>query len=201
MALQRAPSSTCSALDRREDRREQILATAAALFAQHGYGGVSIDQLGAAVGLTGPALYRHFPGKEAILATMLLEISESLHAGGERIRDDAPDPRGRLRALVDFHVAFALDQPDLIAVQFRDLGHVPGEERDRIRRLQASYAGIWIDALRERFPGLDESAARAAVHAVFGLINSTPHSARLSRPEMAGLLEGMAVSALDSCGS
>jgi AcrR family transcriptional regulator len=64
-------------------RREQILAVAAELFAQRGFHGVSIADLGAAVGVSGPALYRHFPGKEALLAEMLVGISEHLLAGGK----------------------------------------------------------------------------------------------------------------------
>jgi len=45
-------------------------------------------------------------------------------------------------------------------------------------------------------PTLDEPTARAAAHAVFGLINSTPHSRYLDRGQMAMLLRGMALSAL-----
>ncbi|MGH3950933.1 MAG: helix-turn-helix domain-containing protein, partial [Pseudonocardiaceae bacterium] len=52
-------------------RREQILAAAAELFAQHGFHGVGIDDIGAAVGISGPALYRHFRSKDAMLGEML----------------------------------------------------------------------------------------------------------------------------------
>src|ERR1700753_2853679 len=69
---------------RGELRREQILAAAAALFARRGFHGVTIDDIGSAVGMTGPGLYRHFPGKEAVLAQMLLGISERLLAEGSR---------------------------------------------------------------------------------------------------------------------
>jgi AcrR family transcriptional regulator len=62
------------------DRRTQILETAAELFAKHGYHGVSINDLGAACGISGPALYKHFRGKQAILSEMLLSISEELRS-------------------------------------------------------------------------------------------------------------------------
>src|ERR1700712_1502436 len=65
-------------------RRAQILAVAAQLFAKHGFHGVTIADLGAAVGVSGPALYRHFPSKEALLAEMLVGISEHLLAGGQQ---------------------------------------------------------------------------------------------------------------------
>jgi AcrR family transcriptional regulator len=41
-------------------RRADILAAAAQLFAQRGYHGTTIGEVGSALGLTGPALYRHF---------------------------------------------------------------------------------------------------------------------------------------------
>jgi len=173
----------------REDRREEILAVAARLYARDGFHGVSIDELGAAVGISGPALYRYFPGKEAILSAMLVDISQRLLEGGH-VRADS------LAGLIAFHVDFALDHPDLIDVQSRDLAAVPEEDRRAVRRYQAQYVDLWVRALVAERPGISVDRGRAAVHAAFGLINSTPHSARLSRPEMADLLSRMAMAAL-----
>ena len=179
-----------------EDRRVEILRTASELFARNGFHGVSMDELGAAAGVSGPALYRYFSGKEAILSAMLIDISERLLAGGRERVDAAASPSRALRSLVDFHVDFALDHPDLIDVQARDLDAVPEGDRRAVRRLQSQYVTLWVDALVGQRPEMSPERARAAAHAVFGLINSTPHSARLSRPEMAGLLRAMALSAL-----
>ncbi|AEA28261.1 TetR/AcrR family transcriptional regulator [Pseudonocardia benzenivorans] len=178
-------------------RREQILTVAARLFARHGFHGVSIADLGAAVGVSGPALYRHFPGKEALLAEMLVGISEHLLAGGRERATVDGDARATLEALVDFHLDFALTSPDLIVVQDRDLANLPPEPRRRVRLLQRTYVEIWVDVLREITPGLTPEAARIAAHGAFGLLNSTPHSgARGSTREVAALLRGMALTAL-----
>lgn len=179
-----------------EDRRAEILQTASELFARNGFHGVSMDELGAAAGVSGPALYRYFPGKEAILSAMLIDISERLLAGGRQRVASARTPSQALRTLVDFHVDFALDHPDLIDVQARDLDAMPDADRRAVRRLQAQYVSLWVDALVGERPEMSPERARASAHAAFGLINSTPHSARLSRPEMAGLLRAMALSAL-----
>ncbi|WP_447925475.1 TetR/AcrR family transcriptional regulator [Georgenia muralis] len=175
-------------------RRRQILDASAELFARSGFRGVSIDDIGAAVGISGPALYRHFPRKEAILGELLVGISEELLEEGRR-RWDAP---GGVEALVDWHVEFALDHPDLITVQARDLDALGPEDREHVRRLQLAYVEVWVGALREEHPGVDVRTARAAAHAAFGLINSTPHSARLARAEMAALLRRMALQALQA---
>ncbi|MFM7211620.1 MAG: TetR/AcrR family transcriptional regulator [Actinomycetota bacterium] len=179
-----------------EDRRAEILQTASELFARNGFHGVSMDELGAAAGVSGPALYRYFPGKEAILSAMLIDISERLLAGGRERVASARTPSQALRTLVDFHVDFALDHPDLIDVQARDLDAMPDADRRAVRRLQAQYVSLWVDALVGERPEMSPERARASAHAAFGLINSTPHSARLSRPEMSGLLRAMALSAL-----
>jgi AcrR family transcriptional regulator len=181
-------------------RRAEILAAAAELFARHGFHGASIGDLGRAVGLTGPALYRHFRGKDAVLAQMLLDISDRLLAEGTRRAAAASGPAEALDALLRWHIDFALDNPALITVHERELDNVPQPERREIRRLQRSYVEKWVAVLRGVQPGLTEDRARAAMHAVFGLLNSTPHSAGgLSRDAMGELLHTMARTALVHC--
>ena len=114
-------------------RREQILGEAARLFAHHGFHGVSIDGIGAAVGVSGPALYRHFPSKEGILAEMLVGISEYLLAGGRERAAAHAEAGALLDALVAFQVEFALERPELITVQDRDLANLPDAPRRRPR--------------------------------------------------------------------
>ncbi|MFA1547845.1 SACE_7040 family transcriptional regulator [Actinomadura chokoriensis] len=178
-------------------RRAEILGAAAELFARRGYHGVSIGDLGRAVGLTGPALYRHFSGKEAVLAEMLLDISERLLAEGVR-RAAGPDPGRALDALLRWHIAFALDNPALITVHERELDNVPEPQRHRVRRLQRAYVEEWVAVLRRLAPGLPDDRTRAAVHACFGLLNSTPRSAAgLDRDAMGDLLHAMARAALE----
>src|SRR3954449_10040503 len=101
-------------------RRAQILDTAARLFADRGFHGVSVAELGAACGVSGPALYRHFASKDAMLAEMLVSISDELLAVGRERVADASDPREAVHALVDWHVEFALHNKALIVVQDRD---------------------------------------------------------------------------------
>src|ERR687893_267782 len=130
------------------DPRPPAEQAAAQLFAERGSRAVGVDDVGAAVGVTGPAIYRHFPSKDAILAEMLVRISERLLAGGsERVAEAGTDPAAQLRALIDFHVDFALDNPALITVQDRDLASLPDAEAARVRRLQRRYVEVWVAVL------------------------------------------------------
>lgn len=178
------------------NRREQILATAAGLFAEKGFHGVSIAELGAACGFSGPALYRHFRSKDSVLAEMLVSISAELLSEGRRRVRESETADQALRALIDWHVTFALDHKALIVVQDRDWAALPLEAREKVRETQRKYVEVWVKELRATQPGLVPKRARAGVHAAFGLLNSTPHSAFLERDEMRELLAGMAQKAL-----
>jgi len=182
---------------RGKKRREEILTAAASLFAQRGFHGVSIDDIGSAAGMSGPGIYRHFPGKEAVLSQMLLDISERLLGEGGRRASAAADAADALDALLRWHVSFALGQPDLITVQSRELANVPEPARRQIRRLQRLYVEEWVTVLSELSPHAAQASLRAAVHGVFGLLNSTPHSAsELPAEAVAELLRTMARAAL-----
>lgn len=179
------------------DRREALLAAAASLFAGSGFNGVSIEDLGTAAGVSGPAVYRHFSGKQAVLAALLVGVSEDLVSGGQSVVDRATDAASALRGLVQFHVDFALGNPDVIRVQDRDLDQLADADRHRVRALQRSYVELWVDVLRRLYPAVDAALLRIRAHATFGLINSTPHSASGSpRALVRSLLEEMALTAL-----
>lgn len=187
---------TSSVTETSATRRAEILSAAAELFAQRGYHGVSIGDLGRAVGLTGPALYRHFRGKEALLAEMLLDISERLLREGRRRAAEAVSPADTLDALLTWHIEFSLGDPALITVHERELDTVPEPQRREIRRLQRAYVEEWVQVLRRLYPGASADRARAAAHAVFGLLNSSPRSAAaLDRDAMTSLLHAMATQA------
>ena len=177
-------------------RRDQILETAAELFASRGYHGVSVADLGAACGISGPALYKHFDSKQAMLAEMLVSISEELLRVGRQRADEADDAGAALEALVAWHVDFALRHRPLIVVQDRDWESLPTDAREQVRSLQREYVDLWATQLRRLDGGLDLPTARAMAHAAFGLINSTPHSGLLADPRMRDLLTRMALGAL-----
>ncbi|GAB3584947.1 TetR/AcrR family transcriptional regulator [Amycolatopsis endophytica] len=179
-------------------RREQILTAAAELFARHGFHGVGIDDIGAAVGISGPALYRHFRGKDAMLGEMLNSISHYLLDGGTARVEETSDPEQALAALVEFHVDFALTHPSLITVQERNLANLTDADRRQVRALQRRYVEVWVKVIRDAVPEVGERQARSAAHAVFGLINSTPYNRHLDDDELAVLLRRLALGALRS---
>ena len=179
------------------DRRTALLSAAATLFARSGFNGVSIEDLGAAVGVSGPAVYRHFSGKQAVLAALLIDVSEDLVAGGNAVASATTDAAAALQGLVRFHVDFALSNPDVIRVQDRDLDSLAESDRHRVRVLQREYVELWVGVLQRIHPTIADAQLRIRAHATVGLLNSTPHSARAAaQPAVRALLEEMALAAL-----
>ena len=156
------------------ERRTEILGAAARLMARRGFHAVRLDDIGAEVGISGPAMYRHFASKEDVLAEMLSDISLRLRDAGAEVGRRPGTPEQLLDGLLAVHVDFVATEPDLISVQFRDLGVLPEDRRHRVRALQREYAETWVAALHRARPELDEQVVRARVHAVFGLLNSAP---------------------------
>jgi len=183
------------------DRNAAILHEAAALFAERGFSGVSLEDIGGAVGVSGPALYRHFANKQALLGAILVAVSERLLAGGRAVLADHADASAQLDAIIAFHVDFALRDADVIRVQDRDLASLNDDDRRTVRRLQREYVEVWVGILSQVLPDRDEDDLRVRAHACFGLINSTPHSVRGQRTDdgpvdVRSLLRAMARAAL-----
>ncbi len=186
------------------DRHAAILHEAARLFAERGFSGVSLEDLGGAVGVSGPALYRHFANKQALLGAILVGVSERLLTGGQAVVASARTPRERLAALVSFHVDFALRDADVIRVHDRDLASLSDDDHHTVRRLQREYVELWIGILSALHPDRAEDDLRVRAHACFGLINSTPHTTRAARARpsdgvVRGILESMAMASLTAC--
>jgi AcrR family transcriptional regulator len=198
------PAATRRSLAK-SDRRSQLVAAAERLVAERGYLAVRLEDIGAAAGVSGPAIYRHFPNKEALLVELLVGISTRLLAGARGVIARAAGPASALDGLIDFHLDFALGESDLIRIQDRDLDHLPEPAKRQVRKAQRQYVEIWVDVLRQLDDSLSGADARLMAHAAFGLLNSTAHSvkpgtAKPAETSSRAVLRAMTVAALTSAG-
>lgn len=181
-------------------RRVELLAAAARQMAARGFAGVRLEDIGAEVGVSGPAMYRHFASKNDVLDQLLLDISERLHDGGTEVIARGGPPSQVLSNLVEFHIDVLVTKPDLIAIQDRDLGSLTPEANHRVRSLQRRYVESWVQVLQAAADAegraLVEAEARVRVHAGFGLLNSSPRLPAFDEDALRRLLSRMALSAL-----
>ena len=182
---------------RGQRRRARLLDAAAALVAERGFHAVGIAEIGAAAGVSGSAIYRHFASKQEILVALLDSVVDGLLAGARRTVDEHTDARDALDALVRAHVAFALRDRAIIRVYDQEEYHLPEADRARIRRTQRGYAAVWTDVLQAVDASLDREVARTRVHAAFGLLNSVADfTPVLGAAELAGQLHTMTMAGL-----
>ncbi|MGV9309336.1 TetR/AcrR family transcriptional regulator [Nonomuraea sp. NPDC003727] len=161
-------------------RKRIILLQAARLFVERGYADTGIDDIGAAVGISGPAVYRHFPGKQAILLALIELSLERLREGTQAaLADQDREPQEALIALVDWFSRFSVENRSLTLVMQAELLWLPEQDRRRLNRQMRQIREAWVGLLIEVRPELSDLAARIAVTSVMGMVTSVL-AARLS---------------------
>lgn len=177
-------------------RRAEIVTCAAELFSRHGYAAVGMDAIGAAAGVTGPAIYRHFPSKAAVLAAVFEQIIDAIEATAPV--DDLPAPQA-LRVLIDDYARTVAARRDQMAVFVREVHALPDEQADQIRVRQRRLVARWRTAVAAVHPEWDAEQVRTAVHGAFGLLNAVgTFSSPLTDEELAEQLSALCAAALDS---
>lgn len=152
-------------------RGEQILTAAIDLFHDRGYERVAVDEIGVAVGLSGPGIYRHFHGKGEILAALFdRAIDGILTATGGASADPFVDLEHRIRG----HAKYVLGHRKLATIWVRE-GHALSEaHRARLRLREAGYVSQWVEAVTRCRPDLSARQAELAALAGLGALNSIP---------------------------
>ena len=192
-----APVTQVAATARGRLRRQRILDAAAGLVAAHGFHAVGVAEIGAAAGVTGPAIYRHFRTKDDVLVALIERVVDQLLDGARAVVRGTHDPGDALAALIRAHVEFALRGRSLIAVYDQEANQLPDDDRRRLRRQQRLYTEIWADVIGASWPDRPRDLARASAHAVFGLLNSVAdYHARLPDQQLGALLTRMASASL-----
>jgi AcrR family transcriptional regulator len=151
----------------RRDRR--ILDEAAKLFVARGFHGVGVDEIGERAGVTGPAIYRHFSGKDEILARILDEAMDELMAATDPVHGD---PALDLEGAISHHIDFAINQRHLVQVYQRDVSSLVEPWRTAFTRRRAEYSDRWEALFVARYPDLEVGVAATVSQACLGMIFS-----------------------------
>lgn len=179
------------------ERKERILAAAAELVAQHGYLGVNLGDIGAAAGIVGSGIYRHFSSKAAILVELFDRVVDHLVDQAESSLRSSTDPRATLHALVDDQVRFTIAERRLCQVYLQESRNLPEHDLRRLRWKQRHYIDLWQDVLRALRPELDPARSQVLVHAAISAIHSSlRYHSELDGTELAAELAAAAVRAL-----
>lgn len=150
-------------------RQRIILDAAATAFHEKGFHGVGVDELGTRAGLSGPSIYRHFSGKDEILATLLNEAMDELLAATRPVYDDADRD---LRRAVSHHIDFALANRQLVTLYQREVRSLAEPWSKSFARRRGQYTRRWEALVARRFPDLAPATVAAATQACLGTVFS-----------------------------
>lgn len=147
-------------------RREALLSTAVKLFNERGYQAVTMEEIAAASGVVASSIYNHYAGKLELLTA-------AFNRGGELLRlhlaqglAAADSPTDALRNLIRSYVDLALAPDSVVGLLVTEVGHLPTDQRHRLRRGQREHVDEWA-----RLLDAEPAEARALVHAALTLIN------------------------------
>lgn len=177
-------------------RRDEILDAAAELFAERGYSEVGVDEIGRAVGIAGPSLYKHFPSKMAILVAIGQRSGARLEAGVMAAYGATSDPAKLLATLVDSYVGAITSTPDL-SVNFNNSPALAGQpSAAHLVDVQRRYVARWVDLLMQVDPEIKRDQGAVAVHAALSIVNDAVRMRRGSdspqfAARMAYLMKGV----------
>jgi AcrR family transcriptional regulator len=140
---------TSPAARRPRNRKAQLADAAAELFRKHGYHQVSVNDIASAAGVTGPAVYRHFRGKQDILAHVLLSGMDTFGLVTEQALAEPGTPEEQLAALLRAVAALAVDRREVTALWRWEGRHLVPADRTKIRHRGAELIAQWGIALRD----------------------------------------------------
>ncbi len=182
---------------RRPHRRDEILTSAVRLFHEKGYHSTGIDDIGAAAGITGPAVYRHFKSKEEILETLLVGNAEEWLANARDAVENARTPLEGLRRLSELHVEFVIENPSLSFVVLYERRTLQGKMRGNLDRIERQSVEEWVHALMQVRPELADGEARVIIRAVSAMaVSAVTYRSGLDRAVLKELVTEMVMQAL-----
>lgn len=157
-----------------EDKRTQILNTAASIFARNGFDRASMNQVAQACGISKANIYHYYESKHSLLFDLLDAYLEELRDRICRSPSEGKTAEERLRLTVREVLRAYQGADDHHRVQLNGLSALPTDQQTILRNYQREMvqhlSAIVHDIAPERF-GDDKKKLRSVTMSVFGMLN------------------------------
>lgn len=150
-------------------RRERLVVAALRPIRERGFHAVTMEELGAAAGIGGSSVYRHFSSKAELLAAVYYRAADRLTVATGTAIESATEPGEALRALVDAYVGYNYSDSDLAAVYRSEYGNLPPDDRRHLRKVQREHVEQWVRLVMAVRGDTRATHARLAVHAALNI--------------------------------
>jgi AcrR family transcriptional regulator len=164
-------------------RQALILKAAENLFYERSFAAVGVDEIGERAGVTGPAIYRHFRGKDEILSALFDDAIDRLNVA-TAIQTD--DPWEELDALVRGHLQFVMKERKLAGVKLREERSLAEPYRRGLHRRERRYVERWLACLERCYPEHERGELTIGIHVALGALNSIATWSSQAIKEMQG---------------
>ena len=133
-----------------EERKAQIVAEVLRLADEIGPDRLSTTDVARAIGLSQPAIFRHFPTKGALWLAVAEDIADRLQSYWAAAEAGATGPQARLKALIGAQLTAIAETPALPSILFsRELQVDNPALREVFRKLLGAFQGRLVAAIRE----------------------------------------------------
>jgi AcrR family transcriptional regulator len=199
-ALRRTDDASSSAGLAMASKREALLTEAIRMMRGRGFHDVTMEEIGAAVGMNQSGVYRHFDTKVAMLTAAFQRASERLTAGISDALAESATPREALDNLVSRYVELSFVNSDLLNLYLSEIGSVPDPQRAQLRDQQRRNVEEWAQLVVQIRPELNPVEARYLVHAANNTVldlgnweryDSRPSTRRRIEAAMSAILLGV----------
>ena len=159
------------------ERRDEILAIAAQLFAERGFAATTVREIADAAGILSGSLYHHFDSKESMVDELVHEMLDRVTAAYRRIVATGDDPEQALRALVREAFAVIATDPATVAVMVNEWNlFVQYPRFAYLRDIEEETERLWVSVI-ERGATVGRVSRRPRP------VDALPHDARLDLGE------------------
>jgi AcrR family transcriptional regulator len=177
--------------------KDRIVMAATELFLAAGYPATTVDEIGAAAGVTGPAIYRHYKSKAELLEAVVDRGAEPGWTATRQLMAEGGDPREMLLRLVAAWVELSVNTKAFIALYSHEHPYLDDATRRRIRARHRELTGIWVGLLGQVHPDRPRPELTAMVDSAFWLMRSPAfYQSELAPDRLSALLTSMMAGAL-----
>lgn len=157
-----------------DQKRAQILKSAAKVFAEEGFDRASMTKLATECGISKANIYHYYDSKDAILFDILDSYLSTLRDRIFGVDTEGLPPEDRLRRVIREVLRAYQGADHEHQVQISALSALPGDQQDQMRTYQRDMVKFMSDCLRQTAPEVFEDAPaklRGATMSVYGMLN------------------------------
>lgn len=153
--------------------REEILKSAARLFAARGYRAVTVGDIAQDLGFVKSAIYYYFPNKEEILWAITEESYDAyIQLAADVLKRNLP-PREALAEIIKAHAMQVMTRREWTAIFFKDQMEISEKRQKIVRQRQREYAAVIEKVYRSGVEAgqFKDLPTAVVTNSIFGMCN------------------------------